>query len=152
MVNCMAVKAKRNQKSSQNPRSKRSPQWPCSLNLLRDWQNKGPPLAELYEMSSKARGTTSTLCTDRAVWADFAKVLHTGCFAELPFFLQWPMLNKHLSPPGQMNKSKAEDTKSLTHVQALFGAPHTAQNARNKSDRVQSFNFLTDRFRPDRWW
>ena len=31
----MAVKAKRNQTFSQNPPSKRSPQWPCSLNLLR---------------------------------------------------------------------------------------------------------------------
>ena len=34
---------KRNQKSFQNPPSKRSSQWPCSLNLWRDRQNKGPP-------------------------------------------------------------------------------------------------------------
>ena len=35
----MAVKAKRNQKSTQNPPAERSPQF----NLSRDWQNKGPP-------------------------------------------------------------------------------------------------------------
>ena len=40
---CMAVKAKRNQKSLQNPPSKCSPQWPCSLNLFPGRQNKGPP-------------------------------------------------------------------------------------------------------------
>ena len=42
-LTCMAVKAKRNQKSTQNPPSKRSLQWPCSLHLLRGRQNKGPP-------------------------------------------------------------------------------------------------------------
>ena len=40
-LTCMAVQAKRNQKSTQNQASKRSPPWPCSFNLFRGREN--PP-------------------------------------------------------------------------------------------------------------
>ena len=51
-LTCMAVKAKPNQKSTQNPPSKRSRQWPCSFNLFPlGKKNAPPPLAELYEMT-----------------------------------------------------------------------------------------------------
>ena len=59
MLTCMAVKAKRNQKSSQNPPSKRSPQWPCSLNLSRDWQNKGPPSRAIWDDDVFSKVTSS---------------------------------------------------------------------------------------------
>ena len=42
----MAVTAKRNQKPTQNPPSKRFPQWPCN-----SAQKIPPSLAELYEMT-----------------------------------------------------------------------------------------------------
>ena len=60
MLTWKAVKAKRNQKSSQNPPSKRSPPWPCSLNLLRAWQNKGPPSSRAtWDDDVFVKGTSS---------------------------------------------------------------------------------------------
>ena len=85
----MTVKAKRNQKSSQNPPSKRPPQSSGSLNLLRDCQNKGHPeqsymrgrcFCESYQLEGKS--PTSTPCKERAVWADlafFLAYLRTCC-------------------------------------------------------------------------
>ena len=70
MMTCMAIKAKRNQKPSPNPPSKCFPQWPCSFNLLHDWQNKGRRcFCESGRLEGKS--ATSTPRTDRAVWADF---------------------------------------------------------------------------------
>ena len=69
MLTCMAVKAKRNQKSFQNPPSKRSRQLPCSLNLF-PGRTKKAPLAELYD----------------AIWDDdvFAKVTSSKTTCEKP--------------------------------------------------------------------
>ena len=120
-LTCMAVNAKRKQKSSQNPPSKRSPLWPCSLNLLPDWQNNGPPLAELYETRMflrkwplEGKSPTSTPCTDRAVWADLWGDPKTSCF--LARFGHWSSIRGilHCCSPLSLSPSKAGKLSLIT--------------------------------------
>ena len=77
-LTCMAVNR---QNVTKNPSEihlqNTPPSGPAALNLFPGRRNKGPPLAELYEMTMflrsdqlEGKSATSTPCTDRAVWAD----------------------------------------------------------------------------------